>query len=88
MKKEELIKGKWYKVLSYSRVYYKFNNLPKHKNHIEMIEYYDYGKPFPNQRASNNQFWETARLATLDELKSFLPKDHPDLLLTRTYELW
>lgn len=89
MKKEELIKGKWYKVTKYYTVYFKFNKWKKENQEILMLEYTDDARRIRyDHTATNSAFWQESKLATLDELRSFLPKDHPDLLLTKTYELW
>ena len=83
---DQLIKGKWYKVLSYKNTYYKFDKL-FNKNILKMSEYYN-GTSFSTiLSAANEKFWENCRLATIKELKTFLPKNHKDLKC-KTYELW
>ncbi len=87
MKKEQLIKGRWYKVMNYSNVYYKFGN-HEEKHSILMSLYKEGNMLRKDYVATNRHFWEKAQLATLDQLKNFLPINDPDLQFKPIYELW
>lgn len=86
MKKEDLIVGKWYKVTNYTNIYFKFRNYTD--NGIITEVYRNGSRFFYNFPVSNSEFWFSARLATLEELREFLRKDYPDLNIERSYELW
>jgi hypothetical protein len=87
MKKEELIKDKWYKVTSYFDLYYKFDYHIDNSS-IRMSLYREGRMLMQDYPASNNEFWLKAVEATIEELKTFLPPNHPDLIQYKTYELW
>lgn len=88
MKKEKLIHGVWYKVLTYNSIYHKFDKY-EDSGQIRMLLYKDSGRTIQeNHTATNSDFWENVREAAQEELKTFLPSNHPDLIIERTYELW
>jgi hypothetical protein len=91
MKKENLVVGKWYKVKNYSELYYKFDCHIDNSS-IKMTQYKklkeEGNEIVLNHPASNSDFWLNAVEATIEELKTFLPPNHPDLITERTYELW
>lgn len=83
----ELIIGRWYRVIGYGNCYYKFGGWLDKNKKIELLKYYD--REFRNiLSATNNDFWENAKLATVEELSSFLEPGNPDLLIFNCYELW
>lgn len=83
MKKEELIVGNWY---IYSKIYYiKFKELKN--DTVWCSEYIDSNKIYRSSKGTCGEY-KDLKPANFQNIIPFLPKDHPDLLLTKTYELW
>jgi hypothetical protein len=79
-----LIVGKWYKLSGTHNCFRRFQSMQNSSNmkYDMLIE----GGRFKNA-SGNFQNIERVIEATQDELKTYLPQDHPDLLPLK-YELW
>jgi hypothetical protein len=88
----KFIKGKWYKGEK-NDYYIKFSHLEDqtYYNRIYASEYINRGvyKKEPTKWANTEfEIYALKNPVTIEELRLFLPKNHPDLQLNNIIELW
>ena len=91
MRKEDFIEGKWY-VSSFWQIFKaaKFKRFTAGGDFMysQAIENNNNFKTNENYTNSDKGNWSSFKEVSIEELKEYLPKDHPDLIITNIYELW
>lgn len=88
MRTKDLKIGKWYKVRDISKTFYKFGGEIREDMQIRMLEYVSFGEVKTSTTATNCDFWEKAEEIEEEELRPFLPQNHPDLKKEIIVSIW
>lgn len=87
MKKEELIKGKWYKFLSSDKIWYMKFNVITNTNIVSSLECISLLTGFGGEANFGELGSYNFIPINISEIANLLPKNHPDLQ-NKIYELW